>query len=157
MKKEKSCGALVYRIENDSVDLLVLKHRLGGHWAFPKGHVEAGESERETALREVKEETGLDIKLQPGYRRRVFYSPRKGVEKQVVYFLGYAEDSRTVMQEEEISEIRWVPMEQAHRFLTYRNDKRLLNSAKKYLERKGVLQESNQPAVKKTYKAQPNK
>lgn len=140
VKKEKSCGALVYRVEQGQVDLLVLRHRLGGHWAFPKGHVEAGETEKQTALREVKEETGLDIQLIPGYRKRVFYSPRKGIQKEVVYFLGYAEDSRTTMQEEEIAEIRWVPIQQAPKYLTYRNDRRLLSAAKATLYKRGVLE-----------------
>jgi len=61
MKREKSCGALVVRKNGENFDLVLLRHRFGGHWSFPKGHVEAGESERQTALREVREETGLAI------------------------------------------------------------------------------------------------
>ena len=60
MKREKSCGALVIRKNGEQYDLVLLRHRFGGHWSFPKGHVEDGEHENETALREVKEETGLD-------------------------------------------------------------------------------------------------
>ena len=63
MKREKSCGALVVRKNGENFDLVLLRHRFGGHWSFPKGHVEAGESERQTALREVREETGLAIRL----------------------------------------------------------------------------------------------
>ena len=54
MKKEKSCGAIVYR-EKDGVEILLIKHKNGGHWAFPKGHVENKETEEETALREIWE------------------------------------------------------------------------------------------------------
>ena len=61
MIREKSCGALVYRKKQDKVELLLIKHRNGGHWSFPKGHVESGENEYQTALREIKEETGLDL------------------------------------------------------------------------------------------------
>ena len=139
MTKEKSCGALIYRTQESGLDILVLKHRKGGHWAFPKGHVEGNETEKETALREIKEETGLDVELQPGYRHRVFYSPKKGVKKEVVYFLGYAEDSRTIRQEEEISEIKWVSIENAHKYLTYKNDRNLLEKAKRYLRKNGTL------------------
>lgn len=139
MTKEKSCGALVFRKNGNRVDFLVLVHRLGGHWSFPKGHVEAGETEKQTALREVKEETGLTIELLPGFRHKVSYSPRPGVAKDVVYFLGYAEDSRTTMQEEEVSELRWVDISKCHQYLTYRNDRMLLGSAKRYLRRNGIF------------------
>ena len=136
LRKEKSCGALVYRIKNGELELLLLKHRFGGHWSFPKGHVEEGETEVETALREVHEETGLTIQLEDGFRQSVEYYPRPNSRKQVVYFLGYADDDRTRRQEEEISEIRWVPLKSAHREVTFRNDKNLINHAKKFLRRK---------------------
>jgi 8-oxo-dGTP pyrophosphatase MutT (NUDIX family) len=124
MLKEKSCGALVYRV----------KDSLGGHWSFPKGHVEDGETEQQTALREVLEETGLRVSLLENFRHQVSYSPRAGVDKDVVYFLGYAEDSRTTRQEEEISEIRWVNSDKCHEYLTYQNDRQLLDSAKEFLK-----------------------
>lgn len=136
LRKEKSCGALVYRIKNGELELLLLKHWFGGHWSFPKGHVEEGETEVETALREVHEETGLTIQLEDGFRQSVEYYPRPNIRKQVVYFLGYADDDRTRRQEEEISEIRWVPLKSAHREVTFRNDKNLINHAKKFLRRK---------------------
>lgn len=138
MPKEKSCGALVCHREGEKLKILILKHKLGGHWSFPKGHVEAGETERETALREVREETGLTIRLSQAYREMVSYSPKPGVDKDVVYFLGYADDPRTVRQEEEVSEIRWVNLSDAHEFLTYYNDKQLLRRAKKYISKNGI-------------------
>ena len=88
------------------------------------------------ALREVHEETGLTIQLEDGFRQSVEYYPRPNIRKQVVYFLGYADDDRTRRQEEEISEIRWVPLKSAHREVTFRNDKNLINHAKKFLRRK---------------------
>lgn len=90
MKREKSCGALVYRYEGDRLMLLLLRHRHGGHWSFPKGHVEGEETETETALREIREETGLSVSLREGFRHTVEYYPKPGVRKQVVYFLGEA-------------------------------------------------------------------
>ena len=52
MKREKSCGALVYRVTpNGQKELLFIKHRHGTHWSFPKGHMEEGETEVQTALR----------------------------------------------------------------------------------------------------------
>lgn len=133
MEKEKSCGALVYRHNNGKLQILVLKHRMGGHWSFPKGHVEQGETEQETALREVKEETDLTIRLDGGFRRQITYSPRPGVVKDVVYFLGYAAKSRTKAQQEEVSEIRWVDLDKCEAYITYENDRQLLAWAKQRL------------------------
>lgn len=130
MRREKSCGALVLRRNGESYDLVLIRHRFGGHWSFPKGHVEAGESERQTALREVREETGLTIRLLGGFRESVEYYPRQGIKKQVVYFLGMAQGEELVRQEEEISEITWVPLLKAGEMVTFANDKRLIRMAK---------------------------
>ena len=84
MKREKSCGAVVYRYNNDVLEVLLIRHRFGGHWSFPKGHVEEGENEFQTALREVKEETNLSIRLREGFRESVEYFPKPYIKKQVV-------------------------------------------------------------------------
>ncbi|MEG1777449.1 MAG: NUDIX domain-containing protein [Angelakisella sp.] len=133
MKREKSCGALVFRKSESSYDLVLLRHKFGGHWSFPKGHVEAGENEHQTALREVHEEIGIAITLLDGFRESVEYFPKPGVKKQVVYFLGKAVTDTLVRQEEEISEVRWVPIEAAGDMVTFSNDKRLIRLAKRRL------------------------
>ena len=140
MKREKSCGALVYRIKTDPVsgeskfELLLLRHRAGGHWSFPKGHVEAGETEIQTALREVWEETGLNISLHDGFRETVEYYPKPNVKKLVVYFLGSADPSQVEhRQEKEISEIIWTSVDHAQDMVTFKNDRNLIVSAKKFL------------------------
>ena len=134
MKREKSCGALVYRFQGDQLMLLLLRHRHGGHWSFPKGHVEGDETEIQTALREIREETGLTVSLKEGFRHTVEYYPKPGVRKQVVYFLGEAaSDAKAVRQEEEISELHWVEWSQAMEAVTFKNDRNLLNYAREYL------------------------
>ena len=133
MKREKSCGALVYRVKDDRYELLLLKHRCGGHWSFPKGHVEDRETEVQTALREVHEETGLDIELTDGFRQSVEYFPKPNVKKQVVYFLGHALHENVKRQEEEVSEIQWKPLDEAYQAVTFKNDKNLIAEARKYL------------------------
>jgi 8-oxo-dGTP pyrophosphatase MutT (NUDIX family) len=138
MTKEKSCGALVYYKNGDRLQILILKHRLGGQWSFPKGHMENDETEVETALREVNEETGLTITLLDGFREMVSYFPKPGVSKDVVYFLGFTDDSTTVMKEDEIGDIRWVDLNHCHRYLTYANDKQLLSHAKACLRKRGI-------------------
>ncbi len=135
MKHEKSCGALVYRNKGDRTELLLIKHRFGGHWSFPKGHVENGETEHETALREVKEETDLDINIQPGFRQCVEYFPKPHVKKQVVYFLAEAITEEVHRQEEEVSETTWAQIDEAYRMVTFRNDKNLIRRAQEQLAR----------------------
>ena len=65
--KEKSCGAIVYKIENNELKFLLV-HQNNGHYSFPKGHVEENETEIETAIREIKEETNLDVKIDTNFR-----------------------------------------------------------------------------------------
>lgn len=130
MRREKSCGALVFRERGGKLELLLIRHRFGGHWSFPKGHVEAGENEQQTALREVREETGLEIELVDGFRQSVEYFPKPYIKKQVVYFLGRAVNDDTHMQEEEISELRWVAIDEAQRMVTFANDKNLIQQAR---------------------------
>ena len=133
MKFEKSCGAIVYRKTQNQIDLLLIKNRYGGHWSFPKGHVEGTETEMQTALREVKEETGLDISIQDGFRQAVEYLPKPHVRKQVVYFLGEAQSVEFKMQEEEISRIIWTDIRKAYHMVTFKNDKNLILVAGKRL------------------------
>ena len=59
---ERSCGAIVFKEMEGALYVLVIQHG-AGHWSFPKGHMEAGESEHETAIREVAEETGIEIEI----------------------------------------------------------------------------------------------
>ncbi|MEM1484369.1 NUDIX domain-containing protein [Oscillospiraceae bacterium PP1C4] len=134
MIREKSCGALVYRKKQEKYELLLIKHCCGGHWSFPKGHVESGENELQTALREIKEETGLDVDLLDGFRQSVEYFPKPHVKKQVIYFLGHAQkDDAVKRQEEEISEYKWCLLDTADEMVTFKNDKNLIQEAKKFL------------------------
>ncbi len=135
MKREKSCGAVVYCQKDDGLHFLLIRHRRGGHWSFPKGHVEDGESEEQTALREIREETGLVVTLCKDFRHSVEYSPKPNVKKQVVYFLGRAEDERLVRQEEEISDLKWMKSQEAQSAVTFKNDRMLLSLAREYLGR----------------------
>lgn len=134
MTMEKSCGALVFRRFHGNTELLLIKHANGGHWSFPKGHVEPGETEEETALREIKEETGIDVIIDPSFREVISYSPKKDAQKDVIYFIARAQNYDYTPQEEEISQIKWVEINRAHTILTYDNDKQLVNKAKQVIK-----------------------
>ncbi|MGI5959558.1 MAG: bis(5'-nucleosyl)-tetraphosphatase [Massiliimalia sp.] len=130
MQYEKSCGAVVFRKYHGNTELLLIKHANGGHWSFPKGHVEPGETEIETAIREVKEETGIDIMVDASFREIVSYSPKKDTQKDVVYFLAMAKNYNFTPQPEEIAQIKWVEISRVHSILSYDNDRQLVNRAK---------------------------
>lgn len=136
MQFEKSCGAIVYRKFHGNTEILLIKHVNSGHWSFPKGHVEAGETETETALREVKEETGIDILIDSPFRETVQYYPKKDTQKVVVYFLGKAKNHDFVPQEEEIAAIKWVEIGNAANMLTYENDKTIVGKARQEIKNK---------------------
>lgn len=138
IKYEKSVGAIIYFIdEQQKIYYLVQQHVNGNHWAFAKGHVEANETEEETALREIEEETGItEVTLDIKFRESNVYSPKENVEKEVVYFT--AETSKATAfavenQEIEIQEILFLPYEAAIDQVTFSNDKLILEKANQYL------------------------
>ena len=130
MLHEKSCGAIVYRKYHGNTEILLIKHINSGHWSFPKGHVEKGETEVETARREIKEETSIDVIIDPTFRETVTYSPKKDTVKVVVYFLAKAKNVDFSPQEGEIAEIRWVDISYASNILSYENDRTIVAKAK---------------------------
>ena len=129
--KEKSCGAVIFRKHQDTYQFVLIQQRHGLHFGFPKGHVEQDESEQMTAKREVKEETGLDVELLEDYREKIRYSPKKGVMKDVVYFLAQALNHDFIPQEEEIASIKWVDASEVVDHLTYHTDKKMFKSLSK--------------------------
>lgn len=132
---EKSCGAIVYRRSHGNTEILLIKHIKSGCWSFPKGHMEAGETEVQTAVREIKEETNVDIVIDdPSFRETVVFSPRRDTRKEVVYFIGRAVGGEAVPQETEIAEIRWAEIGRAATTeLAYDNDRMIVNKVRAYL------------------------
>ena len=129
MNFEKSCGALVVRREEDQFYILMIRHKAGGNRSFPKGHVEEGETEYETALREVMEETSSRIAIVSDFRATVNYSPSPGVMKEVVYFLAFTTSPDVRPREGEIAEVEWIPLAEAEECLTHENDKTVFRAA----------------------------
>ncbi len=136
--QEKSCGAVVYRETEDGYLFLLEKMKLG-HTSLPKGHMEAGESEADTALREIREETNLEVALDTGFRQVISYSPRAGHRKDVVFFVAKAMDDRDMTPQEcEVSGLMWESFQEAKTLLTFDSDRQVLENAHRYLaERDG--------------------
>ena len=129
MKREKSCGIVVF----DEDKVLLVFHNLG-HYGFPKGHVEEGETEEETAVREVKEETNCDAKIIPGFREVITYSPKPNVMKDVVFFVGEALTTDLKPQEEETSDVFFINKSESVKTITYNEERSVIEKAIKFME-----------------------
>ncbi|MCD7775034.1 MAG: NUDIX domain-containing protein [Clostridiales bacterium] len=132
---ESSCGAVVYRIINGTRRFLLIKNKRSNHWGFPKGHIERGEDEFDTAKREVLEETGIHIRILKGFKSTSEYKIAGRVEKKVTIFLASTSDTQTVIQREEIEDYIWLDYSGAIETLKFENDKNILAMAKKFLDK----------------------
>lgn len=124
MKYEKSCGCVV--IDNGKV--LLIKHN-AGHWDLPKGHMENNETEAETAIRELKEETNIDVEVNKKYRYTIEYSPEEGIWKEVVYFVATKKSDKCIPQESEVELVEWVELNEALERITFDNARSVLKKA----------------------------
>ncbi len=133
--EEKSCGAVIWRETEGRRQYLLAKHN-GGHWSFPKGHVERGESEEETARREILEETGLAARVDTSFRQVVTYYPRPGVIKDVVFFLATPTGGTEHAQEAEIAQLAWLPFQKTRERITFAADEEVLLAAEARLSQR---------------------
>lgn len=136
LRKEKSCGAVVYKKTESGLQFL-LEHMVQGHTSIPKGHVENQETEEETALREIREETGLNVKLDTSFRHVINYSPAPGVTKDVIFFAAESLPGPMANQESEVAALEWMPYEKALSALTHASDRETLTAAWRYLTQGG--------------------
>lgn len=111
----KSCGVIPYRVRNGKREYLILM-QTNGSWSFPKGHMEPGETETETAIRELKEETGLTVVGAPENSVGLEYSLTPYGRKQVVLFLWEVRGA-VLLQQTEILKHRWAKPEELKNYL----------------------------------------
>lgn len=119
---EESAG--VIPVHKVSGDILLVRH-LAGHWGFPKGHIEAGESATQAALREFKEETGLDkvkLGIEPIVKKYAFEKNGAVISKTVTYFVGTVENKNVTIRRDELDDFAWLPYSQALERITYSGD-----------------------------------
>ena len=135
MEHEKSCGAVVYRMERGT-PLILVEYMTLGHVSIPKGHMEAGETEEETALREIREEVGLEVALDTGFRRTITYSPREGVSKDVLFFVAAYVSGELKTQESEVLRADFLPPAEAMEAMTFDSDRETIRLACAYLREK---------------------
>ena len=135
--EEKSYGIIPLRQENGVWQVLLILHQGGRHWAFPKGHGDAGETALDSARRELKEETGLDIQelLQesPLIERYQFHRNHEIVIKTVQYFPALV-SGNLQLQTEEIRDAKWVPLKESASHLTFKEAKEMCNKLVTFLK-----------------------
>lgn len=119
-EREKACGCIIIK---DNKVLLIKQTK--GHWGFPKGHVETDETEIETAIREVKEETNLDVEIDANKRYTMEYVTDKGKLKQVILFIAKCIGGEIKAQECEVNDIKWLDFNEAIETITYDNTREL--------------------------------
>ena len=137
MEYVTSCGFVPYREVGEERQYLII-HSHNGDCGFPKGHMEQGETEHETAIRELKEETNMEVQIIDGFRRQIEYPlpNRENVIKRSVYFLGKCVEGELVCQECEVAEAAFVLFEQALEALTFEETKAILRDADAFLRSK---------------------
>lgn len=144
---EKSVGAVIFR-HNGDVGKYLLLHYESGHWDFPKGHMEEGESEVETLKREVNEETGINkVKILPGFKKQVkYFYKAKGEElkerkkdgrpenviKRVIYYIAETPEKEVKISYEHKG-FEWLDYNNALKRITYKNSKDVLKGANEFL------------------------
>lgn len=113
---EKSCGVLPYRDVNGQREFLLVFETYSKCWSLPKGHIEAGETDIETALRELKEETGLNAKLDTSRCASIDYPISSFARKEVAFYLGEVNGEPKV-RNGEIDKFKWVTAKKLRDYL----------------------------------------
>lgn len=129
---EKSCGAVLYTMRGNERHYLLVTNQ-SGHIGFPKGHVEYGENEQQTAVREIFEETGLHVHFHPDFRESITYTIYTAVHKEQVLFLADFQEQDITVPQNEISSYFLVNYRQAMQTLNYGQDREILQKAENLL------------------------
>ncbi|MGN1203627.1 MAG: bis(5'-nucleosyl)-tetraphosphatase [Lachnospiraceae bacterium] len=130
---EKSCGAVLYKMTAEGVRYLIVESA-SGHISFSKGHVESGESEWETACREIEEETGIvKLKRIDGFRESFVCVTETGNHKEIVYFLANFTDDTIYLQDGELVRYWMLPFKEACALINTEEEKEILQKADKFL------------------------
>lgn len=135
MIEEKSAGAVVFNKKNGKTNFLLL-HYPTGHWDFPKGKIEKGETIIETVNREVSEETGIqNLEIIPRFKKNIIYYYRRDagmIHKQVTYLLAHTLTKDVTLSHEHQNYV-WLELEEAINKVTHNNSKNTLKAAAKFL------------------------
>ncbi len=137
MITERSAGIIPF---NTKTKRFLLLHYPAGHWGFPKGHIEEGETDIDAAKREMKEETGLSCNLLFGFKSEISYFYKKDGKlshKTVVFFIGTL-DKESVKLSFEHDGYKWIS-EKEKKEITYENERKVFERAIEFLRSSGLI------------------
>ena len=138
MQKEHSAGGIVFREDNGQVVVLVTQSSAHDGWIFPKGHLEHGETSSDAALREVKEETGVDARIleRVGTISYGFRVRGRQIAKTALFYLMEYVGGKTSDESPEVRAVTWVPLGKVAGTLSYANEAGLWARAQGLLEQR---------------------
>ena len=149
--KDEAFGIVPFFLSEADTLFLLIQHQ-AGHWAFPKGHAEPGESALLTAKRELEEETGIrnyEVLEHPSFvehysfvqegnsssvKHYSFAKEGEAIEKTVTYFVAFVKSREVVLQVEEVQNSAWVSFEEAVKLITFDGNRQILREVKAYLD-----------------------
>ncbi|MEI7926259.1 MAG: NUDIX hydrolase [Chloroflexota bacterium] len=127
-----SAGGIVFRRAEEGIEIVLVGRTAERLWALPKGTPDAGETVEETALREVREETGLEVRIVDTVGQvEYWYTAPDGerVQKTVHYFLMEPTGGDTANHDHEFDKVEWRHLSEAERLLTHKNQLPMLHRA----------------------------
>ena len=138
VKHERSAGGLVLRRERGGYSGLLIGRSTPRIWSLPKGHIEPNESIETAALREVKEETGIEATIIAKLSdiRYWFYANKLKHSKIVHFYLMRYVGGSPTPQEGEVDETQWARLDDMAEMLTHVNERRLIDIAQKMVQEK---------------------
>jgi 8-oxo-dGTP pyrophosphatase MutT (NUDIX family) len=135
-----SAGGVIHRSNGDLTEVVLVHRRRPPLWALPKGTPDSGETLQETALREAREETGIQVEIEAPLRAIEYFFVRRGVRyhKTVHFFLMRPTGGALDEHDAEFDEARWVQLEEARELLTYPTERLVVEEAAHLLHQRAV-------------------
>jgi 8-oxo-dGTP pyrophosphatase MutT (NUDIX family) len=139
MKNEVSAGAVIFFLDSEKNVLYLVLHYAAGHWDLAKGHIEENETSQEAALREIVEETGLQVQLEDNFEQsyEYFYKDQGGqlIHKKAIFFVARAHSHSVKLSFEHLS-YKWLPFHEAIKQVTFANTRQLLQLADQWIKQR---------------------
>jgi 8-oxo-dGTP pyrophosphatase MutT (NUDIX family) len=136
-----SAGGVVYRLAGGTIEIALVHRRSPVLWALPKGTPDAGETAEETALRETREETGLEVEIDRPLRSISYFFVRGTTRfhKTVHFFLMRVTGGDVDLHDHEFDEVRWLPVEEALKLMNYPTERGVVEEASRLLHERGTV------------------